>query len=388
MTGFDVGELASRIALPDEAAAEAARTRQGLLTKPAGSLGQLEDLSAWLCAAQGQCPPRPLERVRVVVFAGDHGVARTAGTSAYPPEVTAQMVLNLVAGGAGVSVLARTNGASVRVLDLAVDVDYADLGAVVPHDVVHAKVRRGSGSIDVEDALTREQAEAALAAGARIADEEVDAGADLLVPGDMGIGNTTPAAALIGLLTGQDPASVVGRGTGIDDATWMRKTAAVRDAMRRGRAVMGDPVAVLAAVGGADIAAMTGFLLGAAARRTPVLLDGVVSGAAALVAQRLAYRAPRWYLAGHRSTEPAHTYALTRLDLDPLLDLGLRLGEGSGALVALPLLRAAGDTLREMATFDEAGVSGRVDPPDEDAEPTGPDEDAEADRRAQDVAGG
>jgi nicotinate-nucleotide--dimethylbenzimidazole phosphoribosyltransferase len=143
--------------------------------------------------------------VRVVVFAGDHGVARTAGTSAYPPEVTAQMVLNLVAGGAGVSVLARTNGAGVRVLDLAVDVDYADLGAVVPDDVVHAKVRRGSGSIDVEDALTREQAEAALAAGARIADEEVDAGADLLVPGDMGIGNTTPAAALIGLLTGHDP---------------------------------------------------------------------------------------------------------------------------------------------------------------------------------------
>ena len=367
MTPFDVGELASRIALPDEAAAEDARVRQGRLTKPAGSLGQLEDLSAWLCAAQGQCPPRPLDRVRVVVFAGDHGVARTAGTSAYPPEVTAQMVLNLIAGGAGVSVLARTNGASVRVLDLAVDVDYADLGAVVPGDVVHAKVRRGSGSIDVEDALTREQAETALAVGARIADEEVDAGADLLVPGDMGIGNTTPAAALIGLLTGQDPASVVGRGTGIDDATWMRKTAAVRDAMRRGRAVMGDPVAVLATVGGADIAAMTGFLLGAAARRTPVLLDGVVSGAAALVAQRLAYRAPRWFLAGHRSTEPAHAYALTRLDLDPLLDLGLRLGEGSGALVALPLLRAAGDTLREMATFDEAGVSGRVGTSDADA---------------------
>ena len=359
MTAFDLAALAARIGLPDEAAAEAARARQATLTKPTGALGELEDLSVWLCAAQGSCPPRPLQRVRVVVFAGDHGVARTAGTSAYPPEVTAQMVLNLVAGGAGVSVLARTNGATVRVLDLAVDVDYADLGAVVPDDVVHARVRRGSGSIDVEDALTREQAEAALAAGARIADEEVDAGADLLVPGDMGIGNTTPAAALIGLLTGQDPASVVGRGTGIDDATWMRKTAAVRDAMRRGRPAMGDPVAVLATVGGADIAAMTGFLLGAAARRTPVLLDGVVSGAAALVAQRLAYRAPRWFLAGHRSTEPAHGFALTRLDLDPLLDLGMRLGEGSGALVALPLLRAAGDTLREMATFDEAGVSDR-----------------------------
>lgn len=328
MTPFDVGELASRIGLPDEAAADEARARQGRLTKPAGSLGQLEDLTS------GCAPPRAsARRARWRACASSSSPATTAsparrGTSAYPPEVTAQMVLNLVAGGAGVSVLARTNGAGVRVLDLAVDVDYADLGAVVPDDVVHAKVRRGSGSIDVEDALTREQAEAALAAGARIADEEVDAGADLLVPGDMGIGNTTPAAALIGLLTGHDPASVVGRGTGIDSATWMRKTAAVRDAMRRGRAVMGDPVAVLATVGGADIAAMTGFLLGAAARRTPVLLDGVVSGAAALLAQRMAYRAPRWFLAGHRSTEPAHTYALTRMDLDPLLDLGLRLGEG------------------------------------------------------------
>ena len=355
----DLDALVARIDLPDDAARAAAAERQARLTKPAGALGRLEELSLWLCAAQGVCPPRPLERVRVIVLAGDHGIARTAGTSAYPSEVTAQMVLNFLAGGAAVNVLARQNGATVRVVDVAVDVDWAELGATVPDDVVRDKVRRGSGSIDREDAMTREEAEAAFALGVRIAEEEVDAGADLLIPGDMGIGNTTPAAVITGLYTNQDAASVVGRGTGIDDATWMRKTAAVRDAMRRGRAAKGDPMALLTTVGGADIAAMTGLLLGAAARRTPVLLDGVVSCAAALVAQRVSFRAREWWLAGHRSTEPSATAALERLRLEPVVDYGLRLGEGTGALVALPVLVAAGATLREMATFDEAGVSDR-----------------------------
>ncbi len=355
----DLTALAERIELPDAEARIAGEARQATLTKPTGSLGRLEDLSLWLCSVQGTCPPRAFERVRVVVFAGDHGVARTAATSAYPPEVTAQMVLNFLAGGAGVNVLARQNGATVRVVDMSVDVDYADLGASVPDEVVRDRVRRSSGSIDREDALTRDEAERAFATGLRIAEEEVDAGADLLVPGDMGIGNTTPAATLVGLLAGVDPASVVGRGTGIDDATWMRKTAAVRDAMRRGRPFKGDPIGLLATVGGADIAAMTGFLLGAAARRTPVLLDGVVSSAAALVAHRIAYRSREWWQAGHRSTEPAQRAALDRLTLEPLVDYGLRLGEGTGALVALPVLSAAGATLREMATFGEAGVSDR-----------------------------
>jgi nicotinate-nucleotide--dimethylbenzimidazole phosphoribosyltransferase len=295
----------------------------------------------------------------VVVLAGDHGSARTARTSAYPPEVTAQMVGGFLAGTAAVNVLAAQTGATVRVLDLAVDADYPALGIAVPDAVLAYKVRRGSGSIDREDALTREQAAAALSAGLRIADEEADAGADLLVPGDMGIGNTTPAAVLVGLLTNLDAASVVGRGTGIDDATWMRKTAAVRDAMRRGRPHRSDPVALLATVGGADLAAMTGLLLGAAARRTPVLLDGVVSCAAALLAQRIAFRARDWWLAGHRSTEPAAQAALERLGLEPLVDYGMRLGEGTGALVALPVLAAAGALLRDMATFAEAGVSDR-----------------------------
>ena len=352
---LDLDALAAAVRRPDEAARTAARARQDRLLKPAGALGRLEDLSVWLAGAQGCCPPRPLERVRVVVFAGDHGIAR-AGVSAYPAEVTAQMVHGILAGSAAVSVLARTLGASVRVVDMAVD-------AQTPAEVARFKVRRGSGRLDVEDALTREEAEAAFQAGMDVADEEVDSGADLLVPGDMGIGNTTPAAVLTGVLAGSDAVSVMGRGTGIDDRAWMRKCAAVRDGMHRTRAVLADPVQVLATGGGADIAAMAGFLVQAAARRTPVLLDGVVSGAAGLLAQRVAYRAVDWWQAGHLSTEPAHRIALARLSLEPLLEQGLRLGEGTGALLALPLLRAAQATLAEMATFEEAGVSGRVGGP-------------------------
>lgn len=359
----DLAALAELVTLTSPRARADAELRQLTLTKPTGALGRLEDLSVWLCGVQDTCPPRPLERVRVVVFAGDHGVARTSRTSAYPPEVTAQMVLNFLAGGAAVNVLARQVGASVRVVDMSVDVDYADLGASVPPLVVRDKIRRSTGSIDREDALTPEQAQAAFAAGVRIADEEVDSGADLLIPGDMGIGNTTPAAVITGLLAGVEPADVVGRGTGIDDATWMRKTAAVRDAMRRGRPLRGDPIALLGAVGGADLAAMTGFLVTAAARRTPVLLDGVMSCAAALVAHRIAFRATDWWLAGHRSTEPAQHAALQRLDLEPIIDFGLRLGEGTGALLALPMLAASGAVLREMATFTEAGVDDRADGP-------------------------
>ena len=341
------------LALPDEAAREQALARQLRLTKPAGALGRLEDLSVWLCGVQGVCPPRPIARPRVVVFAGDHGVA-ASGVSAYPPEVTAQMVRTFVAGGAAVNVLGRLTGASVRVVDIAVDADLSDLPGVSDY-----KVRRGSGNIAFEPALTRSEAEQALRAGMSLADEEVDSGADLLIAGDMGIGNTTPAATLVAVLTDAEVATVVGRGTGIDDRAWMVKCAAVRDAARRGRTRQADMVDLLAEVGGADIAAMTGFLFQAAARRTPVLLDGVVSGAAALVAQRIAYRARHWWLAGHRSTEPAHARALDRLDLEPVVDFGLRLGEGTGALVALPVLAAAAATLAEMSTFDEAGVSDR-----------------------------
>jgi len=335
---------------PDPEAERAARSRQQTLTKPPGSLGRLEDLSVWVAACQGVCPPRQFSRARVVVFAGDHGVT-AAGVSAFPSEVTAQMVANFDAGGAAINVLAELAGAGVRVADIAVDAAPAGT-AIGAH-----KVRRGSGNIAVEDALSAEEALAAVQAGRSIADEEVDGGADLLIAGDMGIGNTTPATTLIAALTGSEPVAVIGRGTGIDDLGWARKATAIRDALYRARTVVADPLALLRVCGGADLAAMAGFLAQAAVRRTPVLLDGVVVTAAALVAEELAPGARAWWRAGHRSTEPAHTLALQRLDLEPIVDLGMHLGEGSGAAVALPVLRAAVATLAAMATFDAAGIS-------------------------------
>jgi len=345
------------IAAPDAEAEAQARARQATLTKPSGALGRLEDLSVWVAACQGVCPPRQFERARVVVFAGDHGVT-AAGVSAYPAEVTAQMVANFDAGGAAINVLAELAGAGVRVVDVAVDSDAPHSPSIGAH-----KVRRSSGNIAVEDALSAAETDAAIEAGRRIADEEVDAGADLLIAGDMGIGNTTAATTLIAALTNSEPVAVVGRGTGVDDAGWARKTAAIRDALFRARTMRTDPVGLLRVCGGADLAAMAGFLAQAAVRRTPVLLDGVVVTAAALIADRLAPGAKSWWQAGHLSTEPAHALALHRLDLTPIVDLGMRLGEGTGAAVALPVLRAAVATLASMATFGEASVSGQVPEP-------------------------
>lgn len=340
------------IPAPDPEAAAAARARQAVLTKPAGALGRLEDLSIWVAACQGSCPPKQFERARVVVFAGDHGVA-SAGVSAYPAEVTAAMVANFASGGAAVNVLAEVAGAGVRVADISVDSEQP-----LSPDIGAHRIRRSSGNIAVEDALTPDEVVRAIDAGRAIADDEVDSGADLLIAGDMGIGNTTPATTLIAALTDSEPVAVVGRGTGIDDAGWARKTAAIRDALYRTRRITADPIALLRICGGADLAAMTGFLAQAAVRRTPVLLDGVVVTAAALAADKLAPAARLWWRAGHRSTEPAHTLALRHLDLEPIVELDMRLGEGSGAVVALPILRAAVATLASMATFEEAGIGG------------------------------
>jgi nicotinate-nucleotide--dimethylbenzimidazole phosphoribosyltransferase len=337
---------------PDTAAAAATRARQDTLTKPRGALGRLEDLSVWVSSCQGQCPPRQFERARIVVFAGDHGVARS-GVSAYPPEVTAQMVANMAAGGAAINVLAEIAGATVRVVDLAVDADplSPQIGA--------NKIRRSSGDIATEDALTEQETRDAIDAGRQIADQEVDEGADLLIAGDMGIGNTTAATVLVTALTGVEPVAAVGYGTGIDDAGWARKTAAVRDALYRAEHVLANPVATLQCCGGADLAGIAGFCAQAAVRRTPVLLDGMVVTAAALIAEQLAPGARLWWQAGHRSTEPAHALALARLGLDPIVDLRMRLGEGSGAAVALPVLRAAVATCASMATFADADVTDR-----------------------------
>ncbi|MGH3974452.1 MAG: nicotinate-nucleotide--dimethylbenzimidazole phosphoribosyltransferase [Pseudonocardiaceae bacterium] len=351
-----------RITPPDQQAHREAVARHEQLTKPAGSLGRLEELGVWVAACQGVCPPQPFAQPQVVVFAGDHGIA-ARGVSAYPSEVTRQMVSNFLGGGAAVNVLAALAGAAVRVVDMAVDGEPAASSVEASPLVTRHKVRLGSGAIDRQDALTDAEVTQALAAGVAIADEEVDRGADLLIAGDMGIGNTTPAAVLVAALTGAEPVAVVGRGTGIDDAGWMRKTAAIRDALRRARSVVGDPVALLRTVGGADIAAMAAFLAQAAVRRTPVILDGVAVGAAAMLAEELAPGARQWWVAGHRSVEPAHTLVLEHLELDPVLDLGMRLGEGSGAVAALPLVQMAVQILAEMATFDDAGVSGPAGEP-------------------------
>lgn len=339
-------------------AGEQARARQARLTKPAGALGRLEDASVWMAEVQGECPPHPFRAPHLVILAGDHGVAASARTSAYPQEVTGQMVANFVRGGAAANVMAQRVGADVRVVDVSVDApsDYLD---DVDAGVASRRIRRGSGSIDREDAMSRDEAEHSFALGRLLADEAIDSGADVVLPGDMGIGNTTVASTLIGLLAERSAAEVTGRGTGVDDETRARKEQAISDAIERGRGEVADPIALLACVGSPDIAAMTGLLVRCAERSVPVVLDGIVSCSAALVADRCAPGARAWWIAGHRSTEPAASIALAALGLPPLLDLDLRLGEGTGALLALPLLAAAADTLALMATFDDAGVSDR-----------------------------
>lgn len=346
--------LCQTIEKPDGDARAAAATRQGSLTKPLGSLGRLERLATWAAGVQGRSLPREFESPQLVIFAGDHGVARS-GTSAYPSEVTAQMVANFAAGGAAANVLADRLGVSVSVVDMAVDTDYEGLD--VPPRVYENRVRRASGSIDTEDALTASEARQAWDVGAAVADRLIDSGADLLIAGDMGIGNTTPVAALVARITASEPHITCGRGTGIDDQTWMRKVSAVRDALWRTRDGGDDPLSLVGDLGGADIAAMAGFLARGAERRTPAILDGVVTAAAALLAEEAAPGAREWWIAGHRSTEPAHTISLEHLSLSPILDLQMRLGEGSGALLALPVLQSSIALLNDMATFESANVS-------------------------------
>jgi nicotinate-nucleotide--dimethylbenzimidazole phosphoribosyltransferase len=340
---------------PRSATAEAAaRRRLDALVKPLGALGRLEDIAAWLAGAQDRCPPAPLDRVRVVIFAGDHGVA-DEGVSAYPREVTAAMVAAFLGGVAGVSVLARSHGAEVRVLDLGVRVDLPN----APPDVTRFKVRQGSGDITRQDALTAAELATALEAGAAIAEEEISAGADLLIPGDMGIGNTTVAAALVAAALGLTGEDVVGSGTGVSGLAFVHKRAIIDMALARPRS--DGPLGQLVALGSADAAATVGFLIRAAARSTPVLLDGVFSCACALVASRLAPDAVDWWLAGHRSTEPAQGLALRALGLSPLLDVGMRLGEGSGAMLAVPVVRAAQALLAQMGTLEDLNLGGAPD---------------------------
>ncbi len=338
------------INLPRPDVATAARERLAALATPPGALGRLGDLAVWVAACQGVVPPRELTRVRLVIFAGDHGVARH-GVSAYPPEITAAMVRTFVAGRAGVNALAAAHGVAVRVLDLGVDDDLSD----VPDDVRRFKVRRSSGAIHLEDALTADETRAALDAGAAVAGEEIAAGADLLISGDMGIGNTTPAAALVAAALGLPASEVTGRGTGVDPATLTHKEQLIDRALARAGARTDDPVETLTALASADLAASTGYLLEAARQGVPVLLDGLMAVACALTADRIDPGAAAWFAAGHRSTEPAQALALAKLGLEPVLDLGMRLGEGSGAVAAVPVLRSAVAVLRDVALLSELG---------------------------------
>jgi nicotinate-nucleotide--dimethylbenzimidazole phosphoribosyltransferase len=353
VSDLDLESLAARIERPDDAQRREAREALDRLVLPAGGLGRLGDLAVWLAGVQGRTPPRPLVAVRLVVLVADHGIA-ASGVSAWPTGATATLAARIVAGGAPVNVAARLAGVPVRVHEVApYAVDSDAHGDQAP--TADPRLRRASGRIDIENAMSVEEAASAFSTGVAIAEQEIDSGADLLVLADVGVGSTTAAAALIGVLTGTDASGVVGRGSGIDDAAWMRKCAAIRDAMRRARPVLGDQVALLATAGGPDLAVATGLLLAAAARRTPVVLDGVVSAAAALVAQRVAFRSVDWWLAAHRTGDPAQELALDRLSLDPLLDLGIHVGEGVGAMAAVPLVQAASALLAEAAPWGAQG---------------------------------
>jgi nicotinate-nucleotide--dimethylbenzimidazole phosphoribosyltransferase len=342
-------QTVAAIAVPD---AEVARATQALLdgkTKPRRSLGRLEDLACQIAAIRG-LPAPPLPRPAIVVMAADHGVTEE-GVSAYPAEVTAQMLANFARGGAAINVLARQAGARLLVVDL------GTRAAPEAAGVVSRRIGPGTRNFTRGPAMTAAEAVQALETGIALAGGLADDGADLIGLGEMGIGNTTAASALTAALLGLPPAEVTGRGTGIDDATWHRKVEAVRRALEVNRPDPADPLAVLAALGGFEIAGLAGVALGAAARRLPVLVDGFIAGVAALVAMRLAPAVAGYLLASHRSVEVGHRAVLAALGARPLLDLDLRLGEGTGAALALPLVEAALRLVHEMATFAAAGVS-------------------------------
>jgi nicotinate-nucleotide--dimethylbenzimidazole phosphoribosyltransferase len=366
----------------DEAAMAEARARQDRLTKPRGALGRLEDLSVQLAGIAGVCPPPVPAPAAVVVFAADHGVV-AEGVTPWPQEVTAQMVANFVSGGAAINVLARAVGASVTVVDVGVATSLPP-GCDGAPGLVRHPLGPGTANLAVSPAMDRATCQAALDLGARLAADLVaggvllsragppafdrpgagsEAGGDVpgvraLVTGEMGIGNTTAAAALAAAFTGRPPVEVTGRGTGVDDAGLARKTAVVERALaRHAGAVAAGPLPTLAALGGYEIAALAGFIVGGTAAGVPVLVDGLIADAALLAAERLVPGVAARCIAGHRSVEPGATAVLEELGLVPVLDLDLRLGEGSGACLALPVVEAAARILGEMATFDAAGVT-------------------------------
>lgn len=347
-----LAETLAEIKPVDARVYEAALARHAILTKPPGSLGRLEVLGARLAAVQGTVKPTVTGKA-VAVFAADHGVTHEqtgAGVSAYPRGVTAGMVHNFLAGGAAVNALARSAGAELLVVDVGVDADFPPHSGLWPRKVV-----RGTKNLLDGPAMTRAETEAACEVGVEAARYLVQNGASLLAGGEMGIGNTTAAAALTAFFTGSPAAAVTGRGTGVDDAGLARKLEVVEQALALHRGAA-DPLEALARLGGLEIAALTGFYLGAAALETPVVLDGFISTAAALVAVSLRPAVRDYLFASHLSQEPGHRIQLEYLGLEPLFDLGLRLGEGTGAVLAFGVLEGAAAALSGMATFAEAGL--------------------------------
>lgn len=337
----------------DPVARAAARARLDQLTMPPWALGRLMDTAERLAAMTGD-PRPPLGRTAVAVFAGDHGVC-AEGVSAFPAAVTPQMMCNFVAGGAGINAIARVTAASVIAVDVGVAGDLAPIRGRYRDE----RVRPGTANLARVPAMSREEAQRAVEAGIRVA-ADLCRGADLLAAGDMGIGNTTPSSCITACLAAAHPGEVTGRGTGIDDVAHARKREIVARALALHRPDAADALDVLAKVGGLEIGAIAGFQLGCAAARKPVVLDGFIATAGALLAQTLCPRVTDHLIAGHRSVEPGHRIALAKLGLDPLLDLGLRLGEGTGAAMAFPLVQAAGRLLTDVATFAEAAVSAKA----------------------------
>ena len=346
-------ETIGRIQPTDARLLAQAQARLDRLTKPIGSLGQLEELAARYVMITGEMKPK-VPRGAVFTFAADHGVT-VEGVSAYPSAVTPQMVLNFLRGGAGVNVLARHVGIDVRVVDIGVAFDFE----AVP-GLIHKKVMSGTKNLLVESAMSPTQAEQALQVGIELATKAAQEGIGLIGTGEMGIGNTTASSAIVAVMTGRPVSEVTGRGTGIDDASHARKIDVIQRALDNHRLDSTNAMEVLAKVGGLEIGGLAGLMLGAAAARIPVVLDGFIAGAAALIAVGLQPHCKDYLIASHRSVERGHQAILDHLGLKPLFDLDLRLGEGTGACLGMSLVFAAIKILTEMATFDEAGVSERT----------------------------
>jgi len=339
----------SNIESLDRASMDEAKSRQDSLTKPLGSLGKLEDISIQIAGIKKDARPS-IDKKVIIVMAGDHGISE-AGVSAFPKEVTPQMVLNFANGGAGINVLSRHVGAEVRIVDIGVD---ADIESEV---VINKKIKMGTDNFVNGPAMTRDEAISALNVGIDIVTDEVLSGADLIATGDMGIGNTTASTAILRVLSGLDINEITGRGTGIDEEGLVRKQELILEAIQMNDPNSGDAIDVLSKLGGLEIAGLAGVTLGAAMNRVPVIIDGFISAAAALVAAKIAPRSVEYMIASHISVEPGHGFIWRELGLDPILDLNMRLGEGTGAALTMSIVEAACKVLSEMATFAEASVS-------------------------------